>query len=233
MDVQMPVMDGLAATAAIRAREGHRPSGLGHGGRVPIIAMTARAMKGDRERCLAAGMDDYVSKPFDAAEILTAITRLTAGRKGEGEKGGKGEEKNAGADSSVLSPSPLLPLSLSLPPADVFDLSAAMERCCHSRAMLSELADCLFEDDRQLFPLMCAAIDRGDFPELGRLAHRLKGTLACLSGQSALDAATAVERAAGGCDEFKAREAIGLLQGQVAAINAALAEFRPTDDAAE
>ena len=70
-----------------------------------------------------------------------------------------------------------------------------MERCCHSRAMLSELADCLLEDDRQLFPLMHSALDRSDFPELGRLAHRLKGTLAYLSTETVLDAVAAAERA--------------------------------------
>ncbi len=70
MDVQMPVMDGFEATAAIRARA------RGSGTRVPIVAMTARAMKGDRERCLAAGMDDYITKPIDAAALRDALQRV-------------------------------------------------------------------------------------------------------------------------------------------------------------
>jgi CheY-like chemotaxis protein len=70
MDVQMPVMDGLEATAAIRMRE------QTSGAHLPILAMTAHAMPGDRERCLAAGMDDYVAKPMQPAELLTAIERL-------------------------------------------------------------------------------------------------------------------------------------------------------------
>ena len=71
MDVQMPEMDGLAATQLIRQNEGET------GGHTPIIALTAHAMKGDRERCLAAGMDDYISKPIDRKKILALIEELT------------------------------------------------------------------------------------------------------------------------------------------------------------
>jgi signal transduction histidine kinase/CheY-like chemotaxis protein len=73
MDVQMPVMDGLEATAAIRTRERET------GGHLPIIAVTAHAMKGDAERCLASGMDGYVSKPLKPADLAASIERLTAG----------------------------------------------------------------------------------------------------------------------------------------------------------
>ena len=69
MDVQMPEMDGFEATSVIREQE---KSGTKH---IPIIAMTAHAMVGDRERCLAAGMDDYVSKPIKAANLFAAIER--------------------------------------------------------------------------------------------------------------------------------------------------------------
>jgi len=71
MDLQMPDMDGLEATAMIREREKQ------HGGRTPIIALTAYTMKGDRERCLEAGMDNYINKPIDAVKFLE-IVELTA-----------------------------------------------------------------------------------------------------------------------------------------------------------
>ncbi|MBS1829169.1 MAG: response regulator [Acidobacteria bacterium] len=72
MDVQMPEMDGLTATMAIRAREAGMPV-VAH---VPIVAMTANAMKGDREKCLQAGMDDYLNKPFHPEELKAVIARV-------------------------------------------------------------------------------------------------------------------------------------------------------------
>jgi len=70
MDVQMPEMDGFEATELIRDRE------EGNGGHIPIVAMTAHAMKGDREKCLAAGMDDYVAKPIKGEHLFTVVEKL-------------------------------------------------------------------------------------------------------------------------------------------------------------
>ena len=73
----MPEMDGFEATAA------HPGAGAATGGHMPIIAMTAHAMKGDRERCLAAGMDDYVSKPIDKGQLFLAIASCMGTRAGD------------------------------------------------------------------------------------------------------------------------------------------------------
>jgi two-component system sensor histidine kinase/response regulator len=72
MDVQMPGMNGLEATVRIRALERER------GGHTPVIALTAHAMKEDRERCLEAGMDGYLAKPVKKRELLNALDRATA-----------------------------------------------------------------------------------------------------------------------------------------------------------
>jgi CheY-like chemotaxis protein len=71
MDLQMPEMDGFEATAAIRERE------QSTGSRVPIVALTAHAMEGDRQRCLDADMDGYVSKPIDPGELFAVIDQVS------------------------------------------------------------------------------------------------------------------------------------------------------------
>ena len=77
LDVQMPDLDGFDATREIRRLE------AGTGVRVPIVAMTAHAMPGDRERCLAAGMDDYVTKPISLAEIARVLASIQSSRRAE------------------------------------------------------------------------------------------------------------------------------------------------------
>src|SRR5262249_53903451 len=78
MDIQMPVMDGFACTAAIRAAEART------GGHVPIVAMTGNALVGDREKCLAAGMDDYVPKPIRRDDLLRALASVVSARPAAG-----------------------------------------------------------------------------------------------------------------------------------------------------
>jgi CheY-like chemotaxis protein len=87
MDVQMPVLGGFEATARIRAREAAGERFSLNGGRLPVLALTAHAMKGDRERCLAEGMDGYLAKPIRVNELAAAIGALSSSRGvGEGQR---------------------------------------------------------------------------------------------------------------------------------------------------
>jgi CheY-like chemotaxis protein len=142
MDVQMPVMSGFEATARIRARE--KETGLPH---VPVIAMTAHAMKGDREKCLEAGMNDYVSKPVQKASLCAVIENLleTSGRQGQ-------DSVPAGSAGLIHPPVDLDPELL----AEVVDLF--LQHCPH---LVSKIE---------------AAINNNDAQALHTAAHSLKGS---------------------------------------------------------
>ena len=164
MDVQMPLMDGLEATKAIRAREDGRC-------RVPIIAVTAHAMEEDRQRCLAAGMDGYLSKPIDAQEMFTLMERLAS---------------RAGPPAPGPSTKPA---TAAVP---VFDPALALKQCMNSADVLSEMVQCFYDELDTLFPQMKAALQSGDLVEVGRLGHRLKGTIVYLGAEPATQAAERV-----------------------------------------
>jgi PAS domain S-box-containing protein len=243
MDVQMPGMDGLEAAAAIRKKEG---LGIGDWGldvdkpaasdarnlipnpqspipsrRVPIIAMTAHAMKGDRDRCLAAGMDGYLAKPINAREMIGLVESLARRGLGIGDRGSEGE-KPATSESQHLIPNPQSPIP-------VFDPQEALSRCFHSQDMAREMIQCFFDEVDNLFPHMRAALAKGDLVEVGRLGHRMKGTVVYLGAQPAKEAALRVERFCqpGGGAPSEAEEAVNALERECLALKAALSEHPP------
>jgi len=149
MDVQMPEMDGLEATAAIRARQARS------GRHVPIIAMTAHAMKGDRERCLAAGMDDYISKPIRAAQLVATIERVLASARDEG------------------------PSSPAAPEPPALDWGEALAAVGGDRALLRSVIECVLEEAPRLMDDMAKALATRDGQALRIAAHTLKGSVRC------------------------------------------------------
>jgi two-component system, sensor histidine kinase and response regulator len=153
MDCQMPEMDGFAATAEIRRREANDRH-------TPIIAMTANAMRGDRERCLAAGMDDYLAKPFRVQDLAEALGRWTT---------------DGGVATPPLPDSYAPALDNAVGPPPVLDQSALVSL---ERLELDVIADVIIPFRQESALRLTAvedAIARGDADAVRRLAHALKG----------------------------------------------------------
>ena len=206
MDVQMPGMNGLEATAAIRKREdgGHR---------VPIIAMTAHAMRGDRERCLAAGMDGYLSKPVNAQEMIGLVESLAAAL--------------ALAEETRRRQRPARQRHPQATPP-VFDPEEALSRCFNSQDMVREMIQCFFDEVDNLFPQMRAALEKGDLAEVGRLGHRMKGTVVYLGAHRPRKPRSRVEQfcKSSGGTAAEAEDAVNALEHECMALKAALTSIR-------
>ena len=166
MDVQMPEMDGFEATARIREIEEKK------GDHTPIIAMTAHAMKGDRERCIEAGMDDYVPKPISSEALLNAIRMLVP------ERPGPKKEK-----------SPVIENAKS-----VFDKNALIKAFDNDWDFLKEVIDMFIADYPQMLKNIHDAIQTKDAPALQRTAHALKGMLGNFQVESATKKAYNLEK---------------------------------------
>jgi len=197
MDVQMSDLDGLATTAAIRAQE-HVT-----GAHMPIIALTAHAMPGDRERCLAAGMDAYLSKPLQAQQLAQLIDSMV----------------------SASGPTPAM-APVSAPCAAVFDQQATLARVQGDREMLQEIARLFLVETPELLAAIRESIARGDSQALARAAHSMKGTVESFGAQAAREAALRLEMMGRGGDLTQAAPACTALEQEVAHLGRALAVFR-------
>jgi PAS domain S-box-containing protein len=187
MDVQMPVLDGFAATAAIRQAEA---AWQGH---VPIIAMTAHAMKGDRQRCLDAGMDDYVSKPFRPQELFAAVERAAAqATAGAGMPGGDGPDTWAGMSTILFTPGAMAAQAVASS-AGAFNRQEALRNVGGSEAVLAEMFELLATElPRQMSDIRSGYAARSSEAVM-RAAHTLKGSVSLFSAPAATSAALSVE----------------------------------------
>jgi signal transduction histidine kinase/CheY-like chemotaxis protein len=163
MDLQMPWMDGLQATKAIRAREAV------DGGHVPVVAMTARASSDDRQRCLDAGMDDYIAKPIMEPDLFAVIERIAS--------------SVAGAPADDLREASVPELS-----------EALLERLDGDAALARRVAGLFLQTYPDLLAQVQDAAARGDAPALARSAHTLVGSVGNFPGSSAIESAMRLER---------------------------------------
>ena len=173
MDIQMPVMDGLETTRMIRAHEEHAL------GRTPIIAMTAHAMKGDREKCLAAGMDDYLSKPFNTNDLCAMLEKYSP----DPELIESGSARSREMELHALA-------------GDEFDLPKALEMLGGDKELLKELADMLLKSLPELLAQIREAMSKNDARTVERSAHSLKGAVGNFGARRAVAAAYRLEQIA-------------------------------------
>ena len=169
MDCQMPEVDGFAATAEIRRREAEAG-----GTRMPIVALTANAMCGDREHCLAAGMDDYLSKPFRQSELSNVLARSLPDRMISPRPDTEPESSEATPSMAELDQEPL-------------EVLRSLERQGAAK-LVSRTIGKFVSCSEELLDQISSSADRGDAVELGRAAHSLKSSSANVGARSPCNA---------------------------------------------
>ena len=193
MDVQMPEMDGMAATAAIR--ESERKNGRTH---LPIFAMTAHAMKGDRERCLEAGMDGYITKPVRFSDIEQTL--------------------------SGIARAPKAPAKL-VAPTTSWNKTEALDRIGGDEELLQELCQIFLEESPKLMQKLQLAIAAGDSDGVTRAAHSIKGEASYLGAGGSSQAARELEEMGRCKDLSRASETLAVLEREVAGLHHHLREL--------
>jgi CheY-like chemotaxis protein/HPt (histidine-containing phosphotransfer) domain-containing protein len=184
MDVQMPIMDGFQATSAIRSLEAH----LGH--RVPIIALTAHAMQGDRERCLAAGMDAYLVKPVSTSNLIELVENFRPMR--DEPRGADGWNASHERQRSERRP------EASAAEGErraAFDLDAALGRLGNDWSFFANLIEFFLEDYPSLLTQVRTGLQSQDAAAVARAAHSLKGLVANFDAHATVRVASRIEKA--------------------------------------
>jgi two-component system sensor histidine kinase/response regulator len=196
MDIQMPEMDGLEATTAIRDRE---KSSREH---LPIIAMTANAMRGDRERYLDGGMDGYISKPINSLGLFAEIERCLA------------ELKRSTAMAKIPSQ-----------PGEQLDRASLLERVEGDQQLLAEMIQLFLAEAPQLLDAMRKALLQGDMVLLERSAHSMKGAAGNMSAEVTVSAAFRLEQSAKKGDAESSKANLAALEGAIERLLPVLADL--------
>ena len=198
MDVEMPVMNGMEATAAIRQYEQK------NGTHISIVAMTAHAMVGDKEHCLSAGMDAYVSKPLRAEELFATLEHIA-------------QQKNAATDQQTEFP----PIQ-----EEIFDRTELLSLVDGDVSLLTELTDLFWESSPKLLEQMRAAASDKDPHTLAYTVHTLKGSVGNFAAKRVLAAIAQLEQI-GACGNLEqASPAVDILETELARLRDALSSLK-------
>jgi CheY-like chemotaxis protein len=184
MDVQMPEMDGMAATRELRRRETKN--------HIPVVAMTAHAMKGDRERCLESGMDDYLCKPIRLRDVSDKLNELFTGEEST-------TRENEPPSQDAASP-------------DVIVWSEALANVAGDHNLLSELVQVFLDDTPNLMMQAVEAARQDDAEALRAAVHKVKGSMLFLNPRDAIERAQEVEQLATNGNVEASRQAMHDLQ---------------------
>ena len=208
MDVQMPVMDGLAATRTIRDPES---SVCRHD--IPIIAMTAHAMKGDRDTCLKAGMNDYIAKPIDPQIIAEKLKQwlVKSNRKGRTAHlctvSRKAEEKNSEKAGQRT---------------EVFDRKALIERLMDDEELEKKIIDGFLDDMPAQIAAIREFVEREEVFQAGAQAHKIKGAAGNVGGMTLQDVALAMERSGKAGNKKKLKDLLPVLENRFSQLKRAM-----------
>ena len=196
MDLQMPEMDGFEAAALIRRKE------QGTGCHMPIIALTAHALEGDRERCLAAGMDDYLAKPLRRRDLTRALERW------------------------LPAPPPTVTAKQPAPsPEPAFDRSRFLQEVEQNTALVRRMASLYFEHAPQLRDHIRASVRAGDWSAVEKPLHKLKGSLSQFAATHAVACTQRLEDAARHRDPERAASLSAQLETELNRFDAELRHF--------
>ena len=193
MDIQMPEMDGFTATRKIRKNES------GSGTHIPIVAMTAHNMKGDRERCLDAGMDGYLSKPINRKELEEAIAGAAKGQIHKGRMADAGKRRG----------------DFPVDRAPGWDAAQALERVGGDEELLFEVVEIFINEAPKALTRLRQALSRGDAEAVERVAHGLKGEIGYLGIRALSQQTRELEEAGRRRDMASAEPLVASLEAEI------------------